>query len=383
MQHTLNIGITGQAGFIGSHLFNTLQLYPDKYTCIPFEDSFFESKEKLQEFVKQCDIIVHLAAMNRHSDQQVIYKTNIRLTQQLIDAVEYVGSKPYILFSSSTQEQSNNPYGNSKLESRLLFENWAKQHHASFTGMIIPNVFGPFGLPNYNSFIATFCYKLTHSETPQILVDSSVSLIYVASLVKFILQKIDNYRNTSDYKIEDIKLLPDFTKKVTEILLLLETYKSLYFEKGYIPNFVDDNEKHLFYTFHSYIDHKHFYPKKLQQCNDERGSFVETIRFHNEGQVSFSTTLPGITRGNHFHTRKFERFTVIKGKARIQLRRIGSEEIISFDLDGSHPAYVDMPLWFTHNITNIGDDELYTQFWINEWYKSEDGDTFFEEVERK
>ena len=91
-------------------------------------------------------------------------------------------------------------------------------------------------------------------------------------------------------------------------------------------------------------------------------------------------TLPGVTRGNHFHTRKIERFTVIKGKARIQLRRIGTKEVISFDLEGSRPAYVDMPIWYTHNITNIGKDELYTQFWINEWYNKEDGDTYFEKI---
>lgn len=122
------------------------------------------------------------------------------------------------------------------------------------------------------------------------------------------------------------------------------------------------------------------FPVKLRQHIDDRGTFVETIKIGIGGQVSFSTTIPGITRGNHFHTRKIERFTVIKGKARIQLRKIGTYEVLDFYLDGNEPSYVDMPIWYTHNITNIGEEDLYTQFWINEWYNPEDGDTYFEEV---
>lgn len=138
----------------------------------------------------------------------------------------------------------------------------------------------------------------------------------------------------------------------------------------------------LFNTFRCYIDYSGHFPIKLIQHSDPRGVFVETIRLGIGGQVSFSTTIPGITRGNHYHTRKIERFTVIKGKARIQLRKIGTEEVLNFELDGSEPAYVDMPIWYTHNITNIGKDELYTQFWINEWYDPEDGDTYFEPIKK-
>ena len=133
----------------------------------------------------------------------------------------------------------------------------------------------------------------------------------------------------------------------------------------------------MFNTFRSYIQPR---PVELQQHVDPRGIFVETIKLGVGGQVSFSTTVPGITRGNHYHTRKIERFTVIKGKALIQLRKIGTAEVFNFELDGKKPAYVDIPVWYTHNIKNIGDEELYTQFWINEWYDSNDGDTYFEEV---
>jgi UDP-2-acetamido-2,6-beta-L-arabino-hexul-4-ose reductase len=168
--------------------------------------------------------------------------------------------------------------------------------------------------------------------------------------------------------------------KVSEILYLLEGYKVNYFKKGIIPNLDNEFEKNLFNTFLCYIDHKSFFPFHLIKHSDDRGSFVETVKLNSGGQVSFSTTVPGITRGNHYHTRKAERFAVIKGKARIQLRKIGTNEVLNFELDGESPSFVDMPVWFTHNITNIGDEELYTIFWINEHYDPENGDTYFEKV---
>jgi UDP-2-acetamido-2,6-beta-L-arabino-hexul-4-ose reductase len=122
------------------------------------------------------------------------------------------------------------------------------------------------------------------------------------------------------------------------------------------------------------------FPFPLKLNTDERGSFVETIKLNSGGQVSFSTTAPGITRGNHFHTRKAERFAVIKGKAKIELRRIGTDKVLSFEMDGSQPSFVDMPVWYTHNITNIGKEELYTIFWINEHFNPDDADTYFEKV---
>lgn len=376
----IRVGITGQAGFVGTHLYNTLGLYPLEFERVPFEDAFFQEEGALCAFVKQCDVIVHLAAMNRHPDPKVIYDTNLLLVKQLISALEAENVAPHLLFSSSTQEERDNEYGKSKREGRELLEQWASQNGASFTGMVVPNVYGPFGRPNYNSFIATFCHKLTHGETPQVLQDSDVNLIYVGSLCDHILGKIREVQN-SDASVIERDLVPyDFEKKVTEILALFENFKVLYFDQGFIPELKDKNEVNLFNTFRCYIDHASRYPIKLVQHADPRGVFVETIKLGVGGQVSFSTTVPGITRGNHYHTRKIERFTVIKGKARIQLRKIGTDEVMDFYLDGNEPSYVDMPIWYSHNITNIGEDELYTQFWINEWYNPADGDTYFEEV---
>lgn len=371
----LKVGITGQTGFIGTHLYNTLGLYKDKFERIPFKDSYFESKYILNQFVKKCDVIVHLAAMNRHNDPEVIYNTNIQLVKQLISACTETSSKPHILFSSSTQEERDNLYGKSKKEGRQLIEEWAEKNNTKFTGFIIPNVFGPFGQPYYNSVVATFCHQLTHNEHPKIDIDGEIKLIYVAELVNEILLKISNSMASESVFINHTSSI-----KVSELLAKLTEFKNNYFSKGEIPSLNNTFDRNLFNTFLCYIDHKIFFPFNLKLNTDERGSFVETIKLNSGGQVSFSTTIPGITRGNHFHTRKAERFAVIKGKARIDLRREGTDEIFSFQLDGNNPSFVDMPIWFTHNITNIGKEELYTIFWISELYNEKDPDTFFKKV---
>ena len=377
----LKVGITGQAGFMGTHLYNYLGLQKN-IQRIPFEDNYFENKEKLHNFVKSCDTIVHLAAMNRHGDPQVIYDTNISLVKQLIEACEATNSTPHILFSSSTQEERNNPYGKSKKEGRELFEQWAEKNIAQFTGLIIPNVFGPFGHPYYNSVVATFCHQLTHNETPKIDVDGVVKLIYVGELVQQITEHILRVitEHPNEVVIEQIRLQHTSEANVSTILNILESYKQNYFEKGEIPELDTPFKLNLFNTFVCYIDHNSFFPFKLNKHTDNRGSFVETVKLQSGGQVSFSTTVRGITRGNHFHTRKAERFAVIKGSARIDIRRIGTNEVKSFELEGGEPSFVDMPIWHTHNITNIGDEDLYTIFWINEFYDPNDPDTYFETV---
>jgi len=371
----IKIGITGQNGFVGQHLYNSIGLVQDSYKLIDFEKNFYESEQHLDAFVSQCDVIIHLAAMNRHEDPQVIYNTNILLVQGLVASLDRTKSKAHIIMSSSSQEEKENLYGKSKKDGRKLFLNWERRSSGIFTGLIIPNVFGPFGKPNYNSVVATFCHKVTKGENPEIHVDGTVNLIYVGELVQEILNVIEKGSSIN-------KLIINATSqiKVSEILNLLNSYKSSYQDFGEIPKLNNTFEVNLFNTFRCYMDVKNHFPVKFTQHTDPRGSFVEIVRLGVGGQVSFSTTVPGITRGNHFHTRKIERFAVIKGKALIQLRRIGTDEVLDFYLNGDEPAYVDMPIWYTHNIKNIGDDLLYTNFWINEPYNPEAADTYFVEV---
>ena len=371
----IKIGITGQDGFIGQHLYNTLGLYPEEFERVDFNRGIFEDEMRLSTFVSSCDVIVHLAAMNRHHDPEVIYDTNINLVDRLVGTLENTNSKAHVLFSSSSQEEKDNLYGKSKREGRSRLAEWAKKTGGIFTGMLIPNVFGPFGHPYYNSFIATFSHQLTHEEKPKIEVDGMVKLIYVGDLIETI---IDQIRKKHHQELLVIPATDEY--KVSHILTCLENYKSQYLDNGIIPELGSRFEVNLFNTFRSYIDIKNYFPFKLTKHIDPRGAFVEIIRLNVGGQISFSTTVAGITRGNHFHTRKIERFAVIKGKALIQLRKIGTDEVFDFYLDGNEPAYVDMPIWYTHNIKNIGEEELYTNFWINEFFDANDPDTFFENV---
>lgn len=371
----LKIGITGQNGFVGSHLYNTIGLLPEEFTRIEFKKEYFDDEIELAKFVVECDVIVHLAAMNRHNEPQVIYDTNIDLVQKLVKALTSAKSQAHILFSSSTQEDKDNLYGKSKKDGRELMVNWANKNGGKFTGMIIPNVFGPFGHPNYNSVVATFCHKLAYNDIPKIEVDGELKLIYIGELVAEIINSIRSNKSENQQIVSHTS-----TSKVSEILALLEYYKVQYQENGEIPAISNTFELNLFNTYRCYMDIVNHFPVKFTKHTDPRGSFVEIIRLGVGGQVSFSTTVPGITRGNHYHTRKIERFAVIKGKALIQLRRINTTEVLNFYLDGENPAYVDMPIWYTHNIKNIGDEVLYTNFWINEFYDPNDPDTFFENV---
>lgn len=377
----LSIGITGQAGFIGTHLFNQLNLHTNEFKTIDFKDEYFENHDVLTDWVDKCDVIVHLAAMNRHHDPEILYNTNIELVRKLVNAMKDSDSKAHVIFSSSTQEEKDNLYGKSKKNGREILYNFAIKNNSGFSGLVIPNVYGPFGNPYYNSFIATFSHQLIHGEQPEIHIDGNVNLIYVGNLCKLIIELIKERVNNQNSNTKELISVPyDFEMKVSQILKLFETFRDQYFTESIIPSLNSIDEINLFNTFRSYIDPENRYPVKLTKNTDPRGSFVETIRLGVGGQVSFSTTVSGITRGNHYHTRKVERFAVIKGKALIQLRRIGSDQVYNFELDGEEPSFVDMPIWYTHNIKNIGEEELYTIFWINEFFDANDPDTFFEEV---
>ena len=371
----IKVGITGGRGFVGYHLYQNLALHKEEFTLIEFERSFFNDHQNMDAFVLSCDVIVHLAALNRHNDPEFIYKTNTLLVENIIASLKRTESKAHLIISSSTQEDRNNLYGNSKKESRLLLSEWANQSGGNLTGLIIPNVFGPFGNPYYNSVIATFCHQISRGEMPKIDIDVDLKLIYVGDLVDQIINLIRINDNSHE-------LLIPYTAeaKVSDILYLLEYFRTSYQEKNEIPVLQNDFELKLFNTYRCYMDIASYFPKKFVQHSDNRGAFVEIARQGIPGQTSFSTTLPGITRGNHFHTRKIERFAVMKGIALIQLRRIGTDEVYDFYLDGDNPAYIDMPIWYTHNIKNIGKDTLYTIFWINEPFDTNDSDTYFEIV---
>ncbi len=370
----IKVGITGQPGFMGSHLFNYLKNQNDAIELIPFEDEYFESNRLLKDFCLKCDTIVHLAAMNRHENPQVIYDTNINLVKQLINILTENKHNPHIIFSSSTQEENDNPYGKSKSEGRKLITKWANNNNAKFSGLVIPNVFGPFGKPFYNSVVATFCHQLANDLMPKIEIDAKLNLIYINELVdvfyRVIIGKIEN---------EEYFVPHTSQKKVSEILDSLINFRDKYLKDNIVPEFKDNFELSLFNTYRTFIDQNHF-PVSLDLRSDNRGHLFEIIKENTGGQSFFSTTKPGITRGNHYHTRKLERFCVVQGEAIIRLRRIGTDELIEYKVNGINPSTIDIPIFYTHNIKNTGSENLLTLFWSNEIFDPDDPDTYFEEV---
>ena len=370
----MKIGITGQNGFIGWHLFNTIKYKHTELQLVPFSRVNFYDSELLSNFLKKCDVLIHLGGLNRAKDKQDIYNTNIDLTYKLCNAIEVSGFKGKIIFASSIQESKDSAFGRSKKESRKILIKHSEKYLYKFIGLIIPNIFGPFGRSNYNSFIATFCNKIINKETPIISEDNNIELLYVDDIIKVFIDQIKSTDSITKTVTASNKI------KVSEVLKKLDHFNKTYVEAGNMPDLSDSFELNLFNTFRSYIDYESIYPKAHLQSLDLRGSFSEIIRSGSKGQFSFSTTKPNITRGNHFHTRKIERFSVIQGKAKIELRQVGSSKKTNFVLDGEIPSYVDIPIWHTHNIKNIGENELIALFWINEAYNPKDADTYSEIV---
>lgn len=249
----IRVGITGQSGFVGTHLFNAF-LQNSEFKCIPFEDEYFTNDEKLRNFVRSCDVIFHLAALVRSTVKGEVYDTNIKLGNLLINAMINERVAPCVLFASSIQEYDETEYGWCKRETREQLSTWAKRHNTGFVGMIFPNLFGPSARPNSHSFIATFCYKLTHGEQPVLLVDNSVSLKYIDNLVdeltKTAVELYNKRYNTT------IKYQPDFTMKVSKVLSLLTSFKEDYLDNNIDPTLDTDAKRWLFDTFKSYIDYQ-------------------------------------------------------------------------------------------------------------------------------
>lgn len=367
------IGITGLAGFVGTHLKDRLSREKD-IEVLPFEDSYYDNPQQFIDFAKQADVIVHLAGVNRH-EPQVVFQKNIELMEKLLEYVDAAGKKPYILFSSSTQIERDNEYGRGKKRAMELLEAWSDKNNVPAVSMIVPNVFGDGGRPFYNSVVATFCHQLTHGQTPTIQQDGQMKLIYINDLVEDIWRLMQN--PPAGYHVEYLQARAE--AKVSEILTWLNQFKEAFYGSGMVPEIKSDFQRDLYNTFLTYMDAADW-ERKLKLNTDDRGSFIEVFKLEKGGQVSYSTTKPGITRGNHYHIRKNEKFCVISGKASIKLRRIGTDKVIEYIVSGDQPAWVEMPIYYTHNITNIGDTELVTLFWINEHFNPNDPDTFFEKV---
>ena len=369
----MKIIISGHNGFVGKHFIRNLKKNAIKSSIEKLTRSDFLDVKKLIKKISPNDIVVHFAAVNRDINEKSLIKKNNEINNQLLKALNSINFKGKLIFSSSTQESQKTAYGIVKKEARIKFEEQSKLLGYKFYGLIIPNLFGPFCKPNYNSFVATFSNQIIEGITPKINEDKIIDLLYIDDLIDMIINLISS--KTRDVRLNNVNKI-----RVSEVLHKLKDFSRIYIKKGYIPSLESNFEIQLFNTFRSYINYKNYFPKEYESFSDKRGTFFELNRSLTESQSSFSLTNEGEIRGQHFHTRKIERFSVVKGQARLILREILSKNKIEYILDGDNPSYVDIPIWHTHSLENIGKNELITFFWINEHFSETNHDTYPEIV---
>lgn len=367
----MKIGITGSDGLIGWHQRAFLKSIGGDHEIRLATRVTFDQAYTVASFVDGLDAIIHLAGMNR-GDAAEVEETNIALAGDLIAACEQTSTYPFIVFANSMHRDRDTAYGRSKRIAADTFRLWAERRGVGFANLILPHVFGEFGKPFYNSVVSTFCYQLARYETPQIIMDGDLRLVHAQEVVAKCWQAIQ-LNQCGDLHMQGIDL------KVSELLQRL-TYMRDSYQAMVVPPLDSPLDVRLFNTLRSYLFPAH-YPVKLTLHGDNRGNLFEVVKSNSGGQVFMSTTHSGITRGNHFHTRKVERFLVASGVADIRLRKLFSDKVISFKVSGDVPSYVDIPTFHTHLITNIGETELVTLFWANEIFNPADPDTFSEPVD--
>lgn len=359
--------VTGARGFLGWHLHAALREAGVLVASIPVGDAF-----DLRQAVAAVDgssRAIHLAGINRAPDDEIT-SGNIRFAEQFAAALRGATEPPpIVVYANSTQATNGSPYGYAKARAAEIIAVAASEIGADFVDVHLPNLFGEHGRPFYNAVTATFSHLIATGRPPTIEKDRELSLLHAQNAVDLL---------TGAKPIDALEELQR-QETVSCLLARLQSYDDVY-RQGEIPTVADEFDRDLFNTFRSYTFPSRS-PIPLTRHADARGSFFEIIRSHGgSGQSSFSTTMPNVTRGDHFHRRKIERFTVLQGRARISLRRLCSDKVISFDVSGDAPGAVDMPTMWAHNITNIGDDVLYTSFWTNDIFNPQAPDTTSEAV---
>lgn len=363
------IVVTGTEGFLGWHLRAYFHPRPE-FKIIGVDRQSFADPARLQELIRQADAVVHLAGMNRGKDHE-IEQVNVDLTIRLIDACRHSRAQPQIVLANSTHRERDTAYGRSKRHSASLLAAWASETGSVFTDLVIPNVFGEGGRPFYNSVVSTFCYQLASGEEPSIIHDGGLELVHAQAVAEEAASAIKN-RAAGEIRMAGA------TITVADLLRKLQGFDRSY--RGHlIPQFTDDLDLDLFNTYRSYLYPMH-YPVTLPLHGDERGQLFEAVKSIHGGQCFISTTKPGITRGNHYHTRKVERFLVLNGEAVIRIKKLFTQDMVEFKVAGSVPQYIDMPTFCTHNITNTGSVDLTTLFWAHEIYDPQRSDTIREPV---
>lgn len=358
------ITITGAEGALGRYA----KLYFEhkaKFSVVQANRSSFADRTALAGRL-HADIVLHLAGINRGSDSEV-GEGNPGIARELVAALEQTDATPHLIYASSVHENGDSVYGRSKREAGDILEDWATRSGAKFTRLLLPHLYSELVRPDYNSAIATFCDRVANGGRAEIIIDAEIYPLHafdVCSVIEDI--------------IADVGVSPNplgSPTRMSEILSEIGGFHEFYIARNIVPDLRDPERLRLFNTYRA-----HLYPATFPIVpvlhTDDRGNLFEAVREANGGQTFVSTTRPGITRGNHFHFHKVERFCVLRGSANISLRNMATGQRMEFDVSGDRPCFIDMPTLWTHNITNVGREELLTLFWTHEIFDPNASDTY-------
>ena len=384
----MKILVTGAKGFVGKNLIatlNNIRTGKDKSFGLSEDITIYEydidsNPALLDAYCTDCDFVFNLAGVNRPKDQKEFMEGNFGFASTLLDTLKKHGNNCPIMISSSIQAELDNPYGQSKKAEDLIFS-YGGETGAQVYVYRFPNVFGKWCRPNYNSAVATFCNNIANDLPIQVNNPSvTMRLVYIDDVVAELILALQGQAHKDEKGYCHVPVVHEV--KLGEIVDLLYSFKKSREDRSVPDMTAGGFSKKLYATYLSYLPTDKFsYPLKMNV--DERGSFTEILRTADRGQFSVNISRPGITKGNHWHHTKNEKFVVVSGKGLIQFRKIDGDEVIDYHVSGDEIQVVDIPTGYTHNIINEGDTDLVTFMWCNECFDPEHPDTYFLEVEEK
>lgn len=373
----MKVLITGSNGFIGKNLCATID-QDARYELLKVTRQTLDAE--LVELLKESDFIFHLAGINRPTDEKEFFEGNADFTAQITHGLEKYnrrnGRKVPIVFTSSIQVERDSPYGQSKKQGERALIEYSKTTGSPVYIYRLTNIYGKWSKPYYNTVVATYCNNIARGLPIQVNnPDADVMLCYIDDVVQEFLNVLEGSPTVKDGHC----IVPaTHSIKLGALAGTLRSFKESRRNLS-VADMSNQLEKNLYSTYLSFLQEDDFsYPLKMNV--DDRGSFTEIIRTAERGQVSVNISKPGITKGNHWHHSKNEKFLVVSGIGVIRFRKIGESEVTEYHVSGDKLEVVDIPTGYTHNIENLGDTDMVTIMWVNECFNPEKSDTYYEEV---
>jgi UDP-2-acetamido-2,6-beta-L-arabino-hexul-4-ose reductase len=369
----MKVLVTGANGFVGKNLIVRLKEEKIEYATFVRSDSINDLESK----IKDCALIVHLAGVNRPINESEFAEGNTDLTKLITTILQKFELKTPVIYSSSIQAELDNPYGLSKKLAEDALDLLSESNGNLIYNYRLPNVFGKWCKPNYNSAVATFCYNTINNLPIQVNdPDALINLVYIDDVVNEFINTIQLFSKNEQVKIPEVS--PVYKISVVDLVKQLSLFKESKIT-SIIERVGTDLTRALYSTYLSYFKPEAF-SYSLNKHEDPRGVFVEMLKTKDSGQFSFFSAHPGITRGGHYHHSKNEKFLVVKGKAKFGFRHIVTDEYFELITTGDEPQVVETVPGWSHDVTNMGDDEMFVMLWANEIFDPENPDTIYHKV---